>query len=334
MAKIYISLVCIIFLSACQKKDRVESIPQRPDNFVPSTSLMEIDTTQTYISTSDALSDRSIFDAENFQTKKIQYRGERTVSYFISSPLGSNKNVMFVLEYLGGTKTNGDTTSTASRILIYTDNALAYRKAFPLEFSGTKNFFSILSFNHSFFSVSQTKSIMYYWLEIERGGKIENEYHSISIDTEGIVNELTGNITRIGANVETVRFLNENRMRARVTPSSRYPNLKIDLYFSIDWKLCSALLDVPVDTIFTVSEQPSRYFSNKIKLFGAPNRRTTFRETNFRRLTQAQMQRIFIPSYFNPANIDRDFIFIEFNRTNRGWIDYETMLFEEIISER
>ena len=326
-------LALIIVLSSCQKKERNESVPQRSENFVPATSLMEIDTSQTYISPSDALSDRSPFEQENFQTKKINYRGERTIYYHSSTSQGKNDNIITVVEYLSGTKVNGDTISTASRILVYADNELAYRKAFPIEFSGTVNFYSVRKFNHALLRVTATKALIYFWLEIDRNGSIENDYHAISVDTEGIVNELSGNINHVGSNFETIRFLNENRMRARVQPSSRYPNLKIDLIFSMDWKLCTATLDVPIDTIFTVSEQPSRYFNNKIKLYAATNQRSAFKETNFRRLTQAQMQRVFIPSYFNPNEIKRDFVFIEFNRTTRGWIDYDTMVFEEIISE-
>ena len=322
----------ILLFSSCQKKKTVEQSVKQVDNYIPSASELEIDTTRGYISPSDELSDRSIFDNANFQKNKIKFRGERNIYYHVSQ--SGNNALTVAVEYLSGSWKNGDTISTATRILLYLDNELLYRKAFPIEFSDAVNFSTVKKFNYTTLTVGRTKSIVYYWFDIARAdGSVENEYHAISVDKEGITNELTGDIVRIGKSHESVRFLNENRLKAKVPPNSRYPNLTVDLIFSVDWKTCTSSLDVPIDTIFTVSDQPFRYFNSKIKLHSSLERTSPFRETKFRRLTQAQMQRIFTPSLFDKTNIERDHLFVEFNKTTKGWIDYETMKFEEIVSE-
>ncbi len=335
MQKLVTLILLLLFVCACQKKKLAEPVVQRSDNYVQPASQDEIDTTQSYISPSDVLNNHSEFDREKFHAQVIQYRGVRNLFYTISFSQSMNNTITVIIEYLHGTSENGDSVSTASRILVYAKNALVYRKAFPLEFSNTIQFSAFRTFNHVVYTVSPTKAIVYYWLEVLRkNGAAEKEYQAVCIDNEGITNELSGDLNRIGGNYASIRFLNETRLKAKVPPTLRYPYLFIDLIFSIDWKTCNASLDIPVDTIFSVSDQPSRFFNSKIKLYTTPNRLSAFRETNFRRLTQAQMQRIFVPSFFNTINIRRDMVFVEFNRTTSGWIDYDTMLFEEIISEK
>jgi hypothetical protein len=332
MNRIVILLCFSLLFASCQKKKAAEPALPRMDNYVPPASEADIDTTQGYLSPSDPLSDRSTFTASNFQSTQIKFRGTRNISYQISMTGGTAP--VIVVEYLNGSWGGGDTVSTATRILLYAGSELLYRKAFPIEFSGAVNFARIRKLDHTIMSVNQQKSIVYYWFDVVRAdGSVTKEYHAVCVDNEGITNELTGDITRIGGSYASVRFLNENRLKAKVPPNVRYPDLTVDLFFSVDWNTCTAALDVPVDTVFIISDQPSRYFSNKIKLFSGPEPSAPFRETNFRRLTQAQMQRAFIPSMFDPVAVNRDRIFIDFNRTTKGWIDYNTMVFEEIIAE-
>jgi hypothetical protein len=256
----------------------------------------------------------------------------RNIFYHISQLPRSPLTV--VVEYLGGIRAEGDTLSTATRMLLYSDNTLLYRKAYPVDLSDASTFSSARKFDHTILSVGPSRSILYYWFTIVNAdGSVSTEYHAVAVDKEGVTNELSGDLTRIGGSIATVRFLNENRLKAKVVPNTRYQNLSVDILYTIDWQTCSAMMDVPIDTVFTVSEQPSRYFSSKIKLFSQPDNASSFRETNFRRLTQAQMQRVFIPSLFDTNSISRDRLFIQFNKNTSGWIDHETMKFEEIISE-
>lgn len=332
MTRFVIVICFLVLLSSCQKKKVSEPPVQRMDNYVPPASDADIDTTQAYLSPSDPLSDRSSFTASNFQSTQIKFRGTRNILYHIS--MADAVAPVVVVEYLNGAWTNGDTISTATRILVYSGSELLYRKAFPIEFSDAVSFASVRKFDHSILTVNQNKFIIYYWFEIIRpDGYLSKEYHAVSVDNNGITNELAGDVIRIGGNFASVRFLNENRLKAKVRPHGRYPDLTIDLHFSIDWNTCTSVLDVPVDTIFIVSDQPSRYFSNKIKLFSTPEPSAVFRETNFRRLTQAQMQRAYVPSFFDSSAVKRDRLFIEFNKSTKGWIDHETMVFEEIIAE-
>jgi len=322
-------------MCSCQKKKPAEPVVQRSENYVQPTSQDEIDTTQSYLSPSDALNDHSIFDQEKFQPQQVRYRGLRKIFYEVSSSQVMNNNLTVITEYIPGTTESGDSVSTASRILVYSKNELVYRKAFSLEFSKTIFFSASRAFNHIVYTVTPTKAIIYYWLEVRRNNEPgEREYHAVCVDNEGVANELSGDINHIGNNYESIRFLNETRLKAKVPPNSRYPYLFVDLIFSIDWKTCTASLDVPVDTVFSVSDQPSRFFNSKLKLYKTPIHSSSFRETNFKRLTQGQMLRIFVPSFFNVVDIDRDFVYIEFNRTTSGWIDYRTMMFEEIVSEK
>lgn len=320
-------------LSSCQKKKAAEPAPQRVDNYVPPATESDLDTTQAYTSPSDQLSDRSTFTASHFQSAKASYRGSRNIRYQIS--MGSGTAPVLVVEYLDGAWTNGDSTSTVSRILVYAGSELVYRKAFPLEFTGSVNFSRVRKLDHTVLTVTKSKSILYYWFEIvEPDGAMGKEYHAVAVDNDGLTNELTGDLTRIGGSYRTVRFLNENRLKAKVAPGPRYPNLAVDLLLTIDWTSCTSTLDVPVDTVFSVSDQPSRFFSNRIKLYPSPTAPASAKETNFRKLTQAQMQRAYIPSFFDSTQIERDRLFIEFNRTTSGWIDHGTIVFEEIQSER
>lgn len=328
----FVLILVLILFPSCQKKKSAEPSVQRVDNYVPPASEAEIDLTQSYLSPSDAFSDGSAFYATNFQPNQIKYRGTRKLFYHISKPLNSDLTV--VTEYLSGAWTNGDTLSTATRILLYADDILLYRKAFPIEFSGAVNFSSVRKFNHTVLPVRADRSILYYWFDkVDAAGSVEKEYHAVAVDQSGITNELSGDLTRIGDHYNTVRFLNDSRLKARIPPNRRYPYLSVDVIYTVDWQTCSATMEVPVDTIFTVSEQPSRFFSSKLKLSAQPEPSAAFKETNFRRLTQAQMQRIFIPSLFDSGSISRDHLFIQFNRTTSGWIDHETMKFEEIVSE-
>ncbi|MFA6455369.1 MAG: hypothetical protein WCW40_01005 [Bacteroidota bacterium] len=332
MTKPVFLLIVLLACSSCQKKKTAEQNLQQSDNYVPPAAESETDTTQSYLSPSDAFSDRSQFSDANFQTVQVKFRGTRNISYHVSQ--SDKAPLTIIAEYLHGAWSGGDTVSTATRILLYSENELIYRKAFPLDFGDAMNFSSVRKFDYTVLTVSPTKAIVYYWFNMLRNdGTAVKEYHAVSVDREGISNELSGDIVRIGNSYETVRFLNENRLKAKVSPNLRYPYLTIDMIFTIDWKSCTAAMDVPVDTIFTVSDQPVRYFNSKIKLYTSPDRNTPFREMNFRRLTQAKMQRTFIPSLFDAASLQRDRVFIEFTKSTAGWIDYETMLFEEIISE-
>lgn len=325
-------LIIVLLLSSCQKKKADVPNVQRMDNYVPPASEAEIDISQSYISPSDALSDRSPFAEENFRQNQIKYRGMRNVFYHISRQQRSP--LVIVVEYLGGIRAEGDTLSTATRMLLYLDNMLLYRKAFPADFSDAATFSSARRFDHTILSVTPSKSILYYWFTITNtDGSVSMEYHAVAIDQNGITNELSGDLTRIGGSVASVRFLNENRLKAKIVPNARYQNLSVDIFYTIDWQTCTAMMDVPIDTVFSVSEQPTRFFSNKIRLFTVPETSSPFRETNFRRLTQAQMQRVFVPSLFDTNSIGRDRLFIQFNKNTSGWIDHETMKFEEIISE-
>ncbi|MCK9410274.1 MAG: hypothetical protein WCX28_07450 [Bacteriovoracaceae bacterium] len=322
----------LMLFSSCQKKRTAEPGFQQVENYVPPASEAALDTMQAYISPSDPLNDRSSFTASNFQAAQIKFRGTRNIMYQIS--MAESTAPVIVVEYLNGEWSNGDTVSTTTRILLYVGSELLYRKAFPIEFSDAVNFSRVRKFNHTILSVNQQKSIVYYWFDVVRAdGSFIKEYHAVCVDNEGVTNELSGDITRIGGSFASVRFLNENRLKAKVPPGSRYSDLAVDLLFSIDWNTCAAVMDVPVDTIFIISDQPSRYFSNKIKLFAEPQQTSTFRETNFRRLTQAKLQRAFVPSLFDSGNTTRDRIYVEFNKTTKGWIDHDMMLFEEIISE-
>ena len=332
MSKSIAIIIMLVLFSSCQKKRPAEQNVQQMDNYIPPASEAEIDTTLGYISPSDAFSDHSQFSPSNFQTIQGKFRGTRNIYYHIFQP--KVNDLVIVVEYLNGARRNGDTTSTATRFLLYSGNELLYRKAFPPEFSDAVNFSTIQKFNYTVLSVNQSKSIVYYWFDrISISGANEKEYHAVSVDRDGITSELSGDMTMIASNFATVRFLNENRLKAKVAPNGRYPYLKIDLIFSIDWKICTSALDVPADSIFTVSDQPSRYFNSKVKLFQSQAKNASFHETKFKRLTQAQMQRIFIPSFFDHTAIGRDRLFIEYNRTTKGWIDYVTMKFEEIVSE-
>ncbi|MFZ4621134.1 MAG: hypothetical protein ACOYNS_11290 [Bacteroidota bacterium] len=325
-------ILLLLFCSSCQKKKAAEPSVQREEHYVPPATEEEIDVSQTYLSPSDGLSDRSAFIPSVFEKKELKYRGSRNIYYIVSRP--KNSSVTLVVEYLSGRFANGDTVSTATRLLLFSDDVLVYRKAFQIQFDGPSNFSSVRKFDHSLMNISAARSILFYWNEnVSEDGMSVKEYAAAAVDKDGLTNELSGDISRIGGSVTTVRFLNENRLKAKIAPNHRYLSLSVEVFYTVDWQAYTAVMDVPVDTIFSVSEQPSHFFSSKIKLFAQPQTNSAFRETNFRRLTQAQMQRLFVPSLFDTNSISRDHLFIQFNKSTSGWIDFETMKFEEIISE-
>lgn len=328
-------ILLLLYCSSCDKKRTPEIIIQRSDNYVQPSSREKIETSEAYISPSDAFSDRSMFDTANFKPANVNYHGTRNIFYHIITPPSKTKDILIVVEYLTGYLRSGDTTSTASRILVYVKKELAYRKAFPIEFTGPVNFSQIQKFDYTVFNVTLSKSIIYYWFNVIRTVRIiERKYQAVCVDKEGIVNEFSGDLTRIGQYFNSIRFINKYLLTAKVAPHVRYPSLTIDVAFSVDWNTCTAMLDVPVDTVFTVSAQPSRSFNRKLRLFSSPVDSSQFRETNFRQLTQAQLQRIFVPSFFTSDAIDRDRLFIDFNRTTKGWIDHETMISEGIVLKK
>lgn len=328
---IIFSLLLLVFTS-CQKKKEAEQVIQRTDGYVPAASSSDIDTTQAYLSPTDRFSDRSPLNAGEFQNRTLNFRGKRGITYSLM-PL-ETENLIVVQEYMNGIRSGGDSAATATRVLLYADSVLLYRKAFPLEFSDAVRFASVRKFEFHYIPVTKAKGILYYWFDISReDGTNEQEYHAVSVDREGITNELSGDFSRIGREYASIRFQNDYRLKAKVRPGEQYASLSIDLIFTIDWKLCTAALEIPEDTIFIVSDQPTRFFNSRIKLYVSPEPRSSFRETRFRRLTEAKILRMFVPSYFDNSQRRRDRLFIEFNRTTSGWIDDETMRFEEILAE-
>jgi len=333
MKQTFILFLCAFLLVSCQKKKPAEQDVQKVDNFIPSASETDIDTTQAYISPSDASSDRAPYSSDRFLPTRITYRGTRSVFYIESVPTQQSP-LRIVTEYMEGKWGDNDTVSSATRVLVYNNGLLVYRKAFPLSFATVTAFARVRKFDHVVLPVNASKSILYYWLDVvDAGGTVTREYHAVSSDAEGITNELSGDLTRIEGHFATLRFLNDERVKAKVPPGPRYPSLTVDLLFTIDWNACTAVLDVPVDTVFNISEQPSRFFSNKIRLFAGTEPGAPSTETNFRRLTQGAMRRAFVPSLFDTNSISRDRVFVEFNARTKGWIDHRTMLFEELALE-
>lgn len=329
----FILLLCALLLTSCQKKKSAEQDVKQVDNFVPSASETDIDTTQAYLSPSDALNDRAPYASDQFLPTRITFRGTRSVFYQESVPTQQSP-LRIVTEYMEGKWGDNDTISTVTRVLVYNNGLLVYRKAFPLSFATVTAFSQVRKFDHVILPVNEKKSILYYWLDIvDASGVVTQEYHAVSSDAEGITNELSGDLSRIAGHYATVRFLNENRVKAKVPPGPHYPALTVDLIFTIDWNACTAILDVPNDTVFIVSEQPTRFFSNKIRLFAGTEPGSSSTETNFRRLTQGTMRRAFVPSLFDTNSIGRDHLFVEFNTRMKGWIDHRTMVFEEVALE-
>ncbi|NUN68641.1 MAG: hypothetical protein HUU02_02915 [Bacteroidetes bacterium] len=325
--------LCALLLVSCQKRKPVDQDVQKVDNFIPSASEKDIDTTQAYLSPSDALSDRAAYVSDQFLPTRITYRGTRSVFYLESVPT-EQIPLRIVSEYMEGKWGDNDTVSSVTRLLVYNNGLLVYRKAFPLSFATVTAFAQVRKFDHVVLPVNGKKSILYYWLDaVDAAGTVRREYHAVSSDADGITNELTGDLTRIDSHFASIRFLNEDRVKAKVPPGPRYPSLTVDLLFTIDWNACTALLDVPVDTVFSISEQPTRYFSNRIRLFTGTDPGSASAETNFRRLTQGTMRRAFIPSLFDSSSITRDRVYVEFNARTKGWIDHRTMMFEELVME-
>lgn len=320
-------LTFALVFSSCQKKKTADSAPiPAPKSVVPVTE----DTLQTYISPSDRFDDRSEFAAENFEPTPVRYRGDRTVHYKIA-PLG-NGAVTMVLEYMSGSFPFGDSLSTITRLLLYAQNQLVYRKAFPPEFAGTSSFASVRSFDHQLLKAGTAKAILYYWLTVTGADAIgRKEYHAVAMDQQGVTNELTGDLTRIAGNLTGVRFQGENRLLVRIPPHRRYVKFFIDVAFAIDWTTCTAAMDVPADSVFTVADQPLHYFNAKTKLFSSVKEGASSRETIFKKLTSAQIQRAFVPSLFDTASVSRDRLFVQYNKALSGWIDPKAMVAEEIL---
>lgn len=135
-------------------------------------------------------------------------------------------------------------------------------------------------------------------------------------------------------NLDAVRFLSEDRVSASIVPDPRYRNLAADVTIGIDWETSTTSLEVPRDTIFSLTNRPDRFFGSKTVLFAQPTGTSVFRELALRRSMRAQMVRMFAPSLFDSGNIHRDRIFIQFSTANKGWIDYKTMIGEEIVAEQ
>ena len=320
-------VICALAFTSCQKKKSAEVSPApvaKP--VVPVTE----DTLQTYISPADRFDDRSEFAAENFDPTPVRYRGDRTVHYKIA-PLG-NGAVTMVLEYISGSFAFGDSVSTVTRLLLYSQNQLVYRKAFPPEFAGTSSFASVRSFDHQLLKAGTTKAILYYWLTVTGADGIgRKEYHAVAMDQQGVTNELTGDLTRIAGNLSAIRFQGENRLLTRIPPHRRYHKITVDAAFTIDWTTCTATMDVPADSSFPVSDQPLHFFNAKTKLFSSTKEGAASRETIFKELTSAQIQRAFVPSLFDSSSVSRDRLFIHYSKALSGWIDPKTMTAEEIL---
>lgn len=255
--------------------------------------------------------------------------------------------ITLVVEYLGGSieypgaegkKTVSD-TRTMTRMLFYLNNTLSFRKAFPVEVYGGAYFSIVRTFDKTFFDASPTKTIVYFWTDETKYGEnygknSRREYQAVGVDKDGIIYDLTGYFHRVSDNLDAVRFLSEDRVSASVVPDQRYRNVAVDVIITVDWKTSTTSLEVPRDTIFSVTNSPDRFFGSKTILFTQPTGTSVFKELNLRRLTRAQMVKMFAPSLFADENINRDRIFVQFNNTNKGWIDYKTMVGEEIVVER
>lgn len=339
----------MFLISSCTKKKPDDSIIQQKTSAYQPATEIPLDTSGAYFSPTDLFRDNSQFDRGSFQSRQIQYNGERSILYSITSRALKNQRdtITLVAEYLAGkveyTGTGGgkivDDTRTMTRILFYLNNTLSYRKAFPVELYDRAYFPVVRTFDKTFFDASPTKTIVYFWTdETGYGGNYEKidrrEYQAVGVDKDGIIYDLTGYFHNVSDNLDAVRFLGEDRVSASVVPDQRYRNVAVDVIIMVDWKTSTTSLEVPRDTIFSVTNSPDRFFGSKTTLFAQPTGNSVFKEMNLRRSTRAQMARMFAPSLFASENINRDRIFVQFNSTNKGWIDYKTMVGEEIIAER
>lgn len=350
MVKKYIGVIILfLFLSSCsKKKEEARPLQQSMSQYQPSTEI-EQEASGAYISPTDFFRDNSLFEPSLFDGAVVQYKGERKAQYVLSArPLKSgNDTIILVIEYVSGkikyTRSDGrlivEDTSTVSRLLIYLNNALYFRKAFPVAVYDSLLFPSVRLLNKAYFDAAPTKSIVYYWTDEipygeNYGNNLKREYHAVGVDKEGVVYDLTGYFHRVSDNLDAVRFLSEDRVAASVTPTSRYRNLAVDVMITIDWETSTTSLEIPRDTIFSVSGKPERYFTRTLKLYAEPTALSAFTEMRLRTTTKAQALQLFAPSIVANENIGRDRLFVQFSPTNKGWVDYETMVYEEIIAEK
>lgn len=340
--------MCIIFFSSCAKKKYDDAAAARqPATFQPPTEI-QTDTAGVYISPTDFLRDNSQFDQISFQSSTVKYFGNRTISYNITPWLLQNGNdtLKLVVEYLYGKVERAgsdgkkiiDDTRTATRLLFYLNNALSFRKAFPVTIYDSRYFASTRTFEKTFFNASPTKTIVYFWTDETGYGEQyeklnQREYQAVGVDKDGIIYDLTGYFHHVSDNLDAVRFLSENRVSASVAPNPRYRNLAIDIIISIDWKTSSTSLEIPPDSIFPITNTPDRFFGSKTKLYSESIGSTVFKELPLRKSTRAQMVKMFAPSLFNAESIVRDRVFVQFTNANKGWVDYTAMVSEEIIAE-
>ncbi|MEW5799438.1 MAG: hypothetical protein AB1728_10595 [Bacteroidota bacterium] len=341
--------ILAFLLSFCTKKKPDDSvIEQKTTAYQPATEISP-DTSGAYISQTDLFRDNSQFERSFFFSKQIKYHGNRTVSYSIASRSLKNQRdtITLVVEYLGGkieySGAGGgkivEDARTMTRLLFYLNNTLSFRKAFPVEVYDGAYFSVIRSFDKTFFDASPTKTIVYFWTDETGYGvnyeKINRrEYQAVGVDKDGIIYDLTGYFHHVSDNLDAVRFLSEDRVSASVVPDQRYRNIAVDVIITVDWKTSTTSLEVPRDTIFVVTNTPDRFFGSKTTLFKQPTGTSVFKELNLRRSTRAQLVRMFTPSLFDSENLSRDRIFVQFNSINKGWIDYSTMVGEEIIAEQ
>ena len=345
------AIILIVFLafSSCNKKKEEErSVQQTFSNYQPSTEFTS-DTHGAYFSPTDLFRDNSSFASSLFQTAIVNYKGNRTVGYSTSSHIlrSGSDTLTLVVENLRGKikylRTEGNTiiedTSTVSRLLFYLNGTLYFRKAFPVTLYDSVYFPTIRLFNKVYFDAAPTKTIVYFWTdEIPYGenynSNFRRDYWAVGVDKEGVVYDLTGYFRRVSDNLDAVHFLGEDRVAASVVPDSRYRNLSIDVIINIDWMASATSLEFPSDTLFTVSGMPERYFTRTLKLYSQPASFSSFKEVRLKRATKARVLQLFAPSVLNKENITRDRLLVQFTGKNKGWVDYDTMVFEEIIAEK
>ena len=343
-----ILIVSLAFSSCSKKKEEERSVQQNFSNYQPSTEV-PLDTSGAYFSPTDLFRDNSSFASPLFETTRVNYQGNRSVRYSISSHIlkSGTDTLTLVVENLAGKityhRTDGTTimedTSTVSRLLFYLNGTLYFRKAFPVVLRDSVYFPAIRLFNNVNFDAARTKTIVYFWTdEIPYGENYYNsfrrDYWAVGVDKEGVVYDLTGYFRRVSDNLDAVHFLSEDRVAASVVPDSRYRNLSIDVIITIDWMASATTLEFPSDTLFAVSGAPERYFTRTLKLYAQPASSSSFKEVKIRKATKARVLQLFAPSVLNKENIVRDRLLVQFSAKNKGWIDYSTMVFEEIIAEK
>jgi hypothetical protein len=350
MLKGYTAVIILFlaFSSCSKKKEEVRPLQQTYTHYEPSTKT-ELDTTGAYISPTDFFRDNSLFETPLFNNATVTYMGERNVRYtlFVHPLKSGSDTITLVAEHLSGkikyTRADGsisiEDTSSVSRLLFYLNGILYFRKAFPVVLDEAEFFPTVRLFYKTYFDAAPTKTIIYYWTdEIPYGANYNNnlrrEYHAVGVDKEGVVYDLTGYFHRVSDNLDAVRFLSEDRVAASVVPNSQYRNLAIDVVINIDWETSTTSLEFPRDTIFSVFGKPDRYFTRTLKLYAEPTSASVLKEVKLRTATKAQVLQLFAPSVLGKEYIGRDRLFVQFSAANKGWVDYETMVYEEIIAEK